>query len=170
MRIYLPSTVAKLRRALADGSVAPVSGIGFGVTDPLRAEYPAGDEEELEYLAMSDAARASLRLLAAGAPGQDVVNGPSLRVVIAADVPGVQPYPAGDRAALKIDAPVPWADVAAVHIDGADASDAVLAAVAAVDAADLDDADAEFVVGEADSYELAWYAPGEVAFLLQGFG
>ena len=41
------------------------SGVGFAVTGPLRLEYPDWSEEELEYLAMQDAPRASLRLLAA---------------------------------------------------------------------------------------------------------
>ena len=39
--------------------------------------------------------------------------------------------------------------------------------VFAVDAADLGDLDAEFLVGEAEDHELAWYDPGEVAFLVE---
>lgn len=161
MRVYVPSTVALLRAAAERGSVAAT--VGFGVTGSLQREYPAGDVDELEYLAMTDAARASLRLLA----GEDE-QGPTagMRVVIAADVDQVVEYPQGDRAALRIDADIPWRQVAAVHLDGADAAEAVKAAVAVVDAADLDDADAEFVVGEAESYELAWYAPDEIRFLL----
>ena len=38
---------------------------------------------------------------------------------------------------------------------------------AAIDAADLGDLDAEFLIGEAEDHELAWYDPGEVAFLVE---
>lgn len=163
MRIYLPGTVALLRESVADGAVRPRSGIGFAVTDALRTEYPGTDDEELEYLALTDAARASLRLLSAEPASED----PALRVVIAADVESATAYPQGDRAAVKLAESVPWRDVAAVHIDGADAADVVLAAVEAVDAADLGDLDAEFAVGEVESRELAWYAPTEISYLIE---
>lgn len=167
MRVYLPGTVTLLRASIADGAVRPRSGVGFAVTDTLRAEYPGSDDEELEYLALTDAARASLRLLSAELSAEPVSDNPALRVVIAADVARATSYPQGDRAAVKLAEPVPWADVAAVHIDGADAADVVRAAVDAVDAADLGDLDAEFAVGEAESRELAWYAPAEVSYLVE---
>lgn len=175
MRIYLPATAAQLRRAVDAGQVFAASGVAFGVTDALRSEYPGADDEELEYLAMTDAARASLRLLAAGGadPAADNESGGAeraMRVVIAADADEATEYPQGDRAAVRLAGPVPWRDVAAVHLDGADAAPAVLAAIDAVDAADLGDLDAEFAVGEATSYELAWYAPAEVEYLLRELG
>ena len=37
----------------------------------------------------------------------------------------------------------------------------------AVDAADLGDEDAELLVGDAQDHDLAWYAPQELAFLLE---
>lgn len=169
MRVYLPGTIALLRMSVTSGEVHAPSGIAFGVTESLQAEYPDTDSEELEYLAMTDAARASLRLLAesgVSTEGGGRGDAPATRVVIAADVPAATPYPQGDRAAVKIAAAVPWADVAAVHVDGADVADVIRAAADAVDAADLGDLDAEFAVGEATSHELAWYAPGEVAYLL----
>lgn len=46
------------------------------------------------------------------------------------------------------------------------AGDAVTAALNVIDAADLGDEDAELTVGDAEDVELAWYAPEEVAFLL----
>ncbi|MDQ6659231.1 MAG: hypothetical protein M3Z00_13595, partial [Actinomycetota bacterium] len=61
MRVYLPGTFALLRDLVANGQLHPASGIAFAVTQSLRSEYPDTDAEELEYLAMSDAARASLR-------------------------------------------------------------------------------------------------------------
>jgi len=163
VRIYLPSTLALLREWIAGSAVLPRSGIGFAVTDTLREEYPGTEEEELEYLALTDAARASLRLLSAEPAGDD----PALRVVIAADVVSATAYPQGDRAAVKLAEPVPWNDVAAVHIDGADAADVVRVAVDAVNAADLGDLDAEFAIGEAESRELAWYAPTEISYLIE---
>ena len=54
-----------------------------------------------------------------------------------------------------------------MHVDTEEAEYAVRQAAAAVDAADLGDLDAEFLVGEAEDHELAWYAPSEVAFLVE---
>lgn len=163
MRVYLPATVAVLRDALLAGSIRVRSGVGFAVTAPLRLEYPDWSEEDLEYLAMQDAARASLRLL--GAEGAEN----PLRVVIAADAAdaAVTPRPEADRAVVAVDGPLDWSAVAAVHIDGADAVPAVREAVASIDAADLGDEDADFAVTSAEDFDLAWYAPGEVQFLLQ---
>ena len=65
MRIYVPATVAGLRRLLDTEALQPLSGTAFALTPRLRESYASGDDEELEYVAMSEAARASLRLLAA---------------------------------------------------------------------------------------------------------
>ncbi len=164
MRIYLPSTVSGLRSALLAGGVPVLSGVAFAVTGSLRAEYPGWSEEDLEYLAMLDASRASLRLLSASDPTE-----PALRVVVAADVDEAQatPRPDADRAVVAVTGgPVPWRRVAAVHLDGADAAPAVRAAASVIDAADLGDDDAEFTLGSAEDYDLAWYAPGEIRYLL----
>ncbi len=147
MRIYLPSTVSGLRSALLAGGVPVRSGVAFAVTGSLRAEYPGWSEEDLEYLAMLDASRASLRLLGASDPTE-----PAL----------------ADRAVVAVTGgPVPWRLVAAVHLDGADAAPAVRAAASVIDAADLGDDDAEFTLGSAEDYDLAWYAPGEIRYLLE---
>ena len=161
MRVYLPSTVASLRAALQDGVVTAPGGYAFAVTDAFRSEYPGSDEEELEYLALGDAARASLRLLAADPDGDP------LRVVVAADVVGAVAAPELDRSVVRLAGPVAWKDVASVHLDGAETGDVVRAAAEAVDAADLGDLDAEFAVGEAGDIDLAWYAPSEIRFLLE---
>jgi len=65
VRVYVPATISMLRRLVADGELRPVAGTAFAVTPALRESYATGDTEELEYAAMADAARASLRLLAA---------------------------------------------------------------------------------------------------------
>jgi hypothetical protein len=149
--------------ALAAGSVAVLSGVGFAVTAPLRLEYPDWAEEDLEYLAMQDASRASLRLLAAADSDE-----PPLRVVIAAEVDAavVTPRPEADRAVVAVRGAVDWTAVAAVHIDGADAGPAVREAFAVIDAADLGDDDAEFAISSVEDFDLAWYAPGEISYLI----
>jgi hypothetical protein len=164
VRVYLPATLAGVRRALADGTVPVRSGYGFAVTEPLRLEYPDWSEDDLEYLAMQDASRASLRLLAAADDGD-----PALRVVIAADVvdSAVTPRPELDRAVISVSDAVHWPAVAAVHVDGADAEPAVREAAAVIDAADLGDDDAEFALDSAEDFDLAWYAPGEIRYLFE---
>jgi len=74
MRVYLPFTLPALARLLAEAQTAAAPVRGFAVTPALREWYSSGDEEELEYVAMTHAARASLRLLR-GDPGVDVVSG-----------------------------------------------------------------------------------------------
>jgi len=164
LRIYLPSTLSGVRTALRDGSFAALSAVGFAVTDPLRGEYPDWSEEDLEYLAMQDASRASLRLLAGSAESE-----PPLRVVIAADVAdeSLTPRPEADRAVIKVDGRIDWSQVASVHVDGADAGAAVREAAAVIDAADLGDHDAEFALGSVEDFDLAWYAPGEIRYFLE---
>ncbi len=144
-----------------------LQGTAFAVTQSLIQSYPDADTEELEYLAMLDAARASLRLMAAQIGAEQLTK---LRVVIAADVDEVTERDDLDRAAVRIVPVVQWSAVAAVHIDGADAAEAVAAAIDIIDAADLGDLDAEFVLGSAEDFDLAWYAPGEIAYLLAELG
>src|SRR5271166_3039275 len=81
MRVYLPSTLADLAPALVAGQVGPAPVIGYAVTPALREWYASGDLEELEYVAMMQAARASLRLLHADP------DTPRRRVVLAAELP-----------------------------------------------------------------------------------
>jgi hypothetical protein len=165
MRVYIPATVAMLRVLVDSGELVPVSGTAFALTPMLRESYAAGDTEELEYAAMNDAARASLRLLAAELDGDSEF--PPRRVVVAADVERVRLRPDLDAAAVTVTGPVPSSAVAAVHVDVADAEDAVRSAAAVVDAADLGDPDAEFTLGEVEDREMAWYATQEIPFLLE---
>jgi hypothetical protein len=161
MRVYVPLTIARLRAANSRPGVLAPSGLVFAVTDELRAEYPGADDEELEYLAMSDAARASLRLLA----GESEPDW--LRVVAAADVDNARSEPDLDRAIARVSEEIPWKRIASVHVDGADAAPLVRAAADVIDAADLGDLDAEFTVGNAEDIDLAWWSPNEVRFLLE---
>jgi hypothetical protein len=166
MRVYIPGTWPMLRKLVADGRFDPVGGTALALTPRLREAYLAGDEEELEYAAMSEAARASLRLLAVEfGLGED--STPARRIVVSADLDDVTLRPDLDDGAVRIRGAVDVAAIAAVHVDAEDAEFAVRQAAGAVDAADLGDLDAEFLVGEAEDHELAWYDPAEVAFLVQ---
>ncbi|AZI57491.1 hypothetical protein EH165_04245 [Nakamurella antarctica] len=171
MRIYLPSTLTNLAADVRDGYLRPPHGTAFAVTPGLTANYPEADIEELEYLAMQDAARASLRLIASQESSTELGEPRlALRVVVAADVSEVTVRDDLDRGVVRVAGPVPWNVVASVHVDGADASDAVAAAVTVIDAADMGDLDAEFVLGSAQDYELGWYAPNEISYLVAELG
>lgn len=166
MRIYVPATWPMLQRMVKNGRLDPIGGTAFALTPKLRESYTAGDDDELEYAAMLEAARASLRLLGVEfGLGEDGV--PARRVVVSADLDGVALRPDLDDAAVRITGPVPVSAIAAVHVDTDEAEYAVRQAAAAVDAADMGDLDAEFLIGEAEDHELAWYDPTEIAFLVE---
>jgi hypothetical protein len=161
MRVYIPATVPMLRTLVDSGELAPIGGTAFALTPALRESYAAGDTEELEYAAMLDAARASLRLLA----GEEKAE--PRRAVIAVDVDDVKLRPDLDHSVVKVSGPVTMKAVASVHLDTSEAADDVRAAAEVVDAADMGDPDAEFTLGSAEDHELAWYAPQELAFVLE---
>ncbi|GAA0516866.1 hypothetical protein GCM10011581_46880 [Saccharopolyspora subtropica] len=165
MRVYLPATMPMLRQLVENKQLQPLGGTAFALTPALRESYASGDTEELEYAAMREAARASLRLIAGDLGSGDKVE--LRRVVISADVKEAELRPDLDHAVVKVPGPVQWRQVAAVHVDAEDAEDAVRAAAEVVDEADLGDPDADFTLGEAEDHELAWYAPQEVPFLLE---
>lgn len=176
LRVYIPATVAVLRRLLDDGEVFPLGATAFAVTPALREAYASGDDEELAEVAMAEAARASLRLLAgerdpeSETSGGGSVGGPApvyRRAVIAADVTGARLRPDLDDAVVKLAGPVGLSKVASVHVDLVEAEPHVAKAVDVVDAADLGDEDAEFVLGDAEDHQLAWYATQELPFLLE---
>lgn len=173
MRVYVPATIEILRRLVADSEFYPLSGTAFAVTASLRESYSSGDDEELAEVAMAEAARASLRLLAAAViPGEEgdaePASGlPLRRAVVAADVEGATPRPDLDDAVVRLAGPIALHQVASVHVDLADAEPVIEKAIAVVDAADLGDPDAEFVLGDAEDHELAWYATQELPFLLE---
>ena len=160
MRVFVPATLPLLERWRAAGLIdAPM---GFAVTPALREWYAAGDTEELEYTALTHAARASVRLLAAD------TGAPARRVVVAADVQGAVPQAATGRSAVRLASPLGFETVAAVHVDDPEAEPVVRAAAAAAGAADAEDPDAEFALNEAEARELSWYATQEIPDLLLG--
>ena len=167
MRVYLPATLPRLARLWSAGEVGPAPLTGYAVTPALIEWYASGDTEELEYAALTEAARASLRLIAADrAAGAEA---PARRVVLAAEVPE-RTVDGGadlaDRARVRLSAAVPLAKVASVQVDGPEAEPDVTAALAALPAAAAGDDDAQFVVDGVEDHELLWYATQEIPDLL----
>lgn len=166
MRVYLPSTLPDLAVAVAAGEIGP--GPGYAVTPALREWYAEGGEEELEYAAMAEAARASLQLLRADPAA------PQRRVVVAAEIDesAVAVPPGGqlaDRGSVRVTGNVPLAKVVSAHVDDEAAETDVAAAAAALPAAEEGDEDARFTVDGAEGHELMWYATQELPDLLSGF-
>ncbi|GAA5195046.1 hypothetical protein GCM10023322_60860 [Rugosimonospora acidiphila] len=161
IRIYLPATLPDLvelregRQLLPDGQ----GGLAHAVTPSLREWYTEGDEEELEYVAFTRAAQASLRLLSQ-APAA-----PRRRVVISVDLPRPslgKAIPELGSSEIRLAGPVPLAAVAAIHIDDALAEREVTAAAKVIEAAMAGDQDAQFTVDATEDHELAWYDVSEL--------
>jgi hypothetical protein len=162
VRVYVPATLAMLQTLVADGSLRPVNGTAFAVTPTLRESYAEGDDDELAEVALREAALASLRLL-----GDNETGLPPRRAVLVAEASDATARPDLDDAVVRLATPIAQADVIAAYVDNSDAEQAVMAAIEVVDAADLGDEDAELIVGDAQDYDLAWYAPQELPFLLE---
>jgi hypothetical protein len=159
VRVYLPSTLPAVAGLLRAGEISGSPVRGYAVTPSLREWYSSGDIEELEYVAMTHAARESLRLLAADPAA------PRRRVVLAAEVPDEHvTVRAGfeEPALIEVDGPIALRDLVSGHVDDASAGEEIAAAVAALPAADGGDDDARFVVDGAEGYELQWFATQEL--------
>jgi hypothetical protein len=153
MRVFVPATMSSLR-ALHTTRTLPVP-LAYAVTSGLRTAYrDEADDDEIEFVALAYAARASLDALAA-----DPAAVPR-RVVIAADVAdGVDSSDA--TGALPLRVPISIDDVVSIHVDDTDAETPVAAAIRArrssgewPDPAELDD------------LALMWFAPQEIEILL----
>lgn len=185
-RVYLPATLAVLRRLRQEPYELPEGVHAHAVTASLREWYAEGDEEELEYVAFTRAAQESLALL------HRDPSAPRRRVVLAVDAPATAvvrsdgelgssavrlvgtvalPAPGGARpmseGARSVSEGARSAlPVAAVHVDDAAAEPDVTAAADAVPAAEHGDEDAQFLVDTAEDHELLWYDPSELDELL----
>jgi len=172
MRVYIPSTLRLLDDACHAGELGPAPLTAYAVTPALREWYADGDDEELEYAAMAQAARASVGLLAAD-PGTA-----RRRVVVAVEVSAVPPADGsvelGD-ARLELHVVIPWTTVAAVHLDAAGAAAVVGKAADLWDAAHSDtgkggDDVAVFALDSCEGEDLLWYATQEIPDLLAAEG
>jgi hypothetical protein len=153
-RVYVPSTLGRLRSIVTADGIGPAPFVGHAVTAALREAYADGGEEEWEYAASTAAAQSSLEMLHEDEPAR--------RVVVAVDVPARE---AGtvDPTVVEVDEVVPFRRIAAVLADSGDAEADVAAArnarlAGADDAVDL----AERCV----SHELGWWAAQEIGDLL----
>jgi hypothetical protein len=183
LRVYIPATIPMLRALVADREIRAINDTAFAVTPALREAYASGDDDELAEVAMIEAGRAALRLLAhereaallsSDTPGDTDADAPDAyaapvyrRAVIAADVTGTTLRSDLDDAVVRLSAPVTYNQIASVHVDLAEAEPAIAKAVDVIDAADIGDEDAEFVLGDAEDHQLAWYAAQELPFLLE---
>lgn len=167
MRIYIPSTLPMLDLSCLAGEFGPAPLLAYAVTPALREWYIDGDDEELEYAAMAQAARASVGLLAAD-PGA-----PRRRVVVACEVGAVPPADGtvelGD-ARLELHTVIPWATVAAAHVDATGAAEVVGKAAASWNAAKNGDEGAVFALDSCEGEDLLWYATQEIPDLLAAEG
>ncbi len=162
MRAYVPSTLPALAAALDTGEFGSPPICAFAVTPALREWYATGDLEQLEYTALTAAARVSLRLLAANpaAPRRRVV----LVVEIAAETV-CRGVGQADRAAVLVGSAIPLDKVVSAHVDDLVATPDVNAAIGALPAADTGDDDAKFIVDGAEGHDLLWYAVSELPYL-----
>jgi hypothetical protein len=160
VRVYLAATLTIVKRLLAEGSLpAPIE--AFAVTPDLREWYVDDDAEALEFAALTEAARASLRLLVAD------LDAPRRRVVLAVDVSdkSVHQVPTRDHGAVDVAEDVRLTAVASGHVDEPSAEPVVARAASLVAQADQGDQDAELAVGDAEDLDLLWYAVQELSDL-----
>ena len=163
MRVYLPATFGMLASLEESRLIHARNGWAFAATDALHEFFTSGDEEEIEAVAFDDAALASIRLLAIG----DEERHPHRRVVISADVADATADPEMGESVVRLAGPVKLEDVAAIHVDIAEAEQATAKAIEVVDAADLGDEDAELAVGDALDNYMAFYDPSELPALVE---
>lgn len=163
MRVYLPATFGMLASLEENKLMHARNGWAFAATDALHDFFTSGDEEEIEAVAFDDAALASIRLLAIG----DEERHPHRRVVISADVANATADPEMGESVVRLAGPVKLEDVAAIHVDIAEAEQATAKAIEVVDAADLGDEDAELTVGDAQDNYMAFYDPSELPALVE---
>jgi hypothetical protein len=149
VRVYLSFSPARLEALVAGAGAGHLT--AYAVTPAARAAHPDADEEELEYLAMTTAALTSAALLEE--------HEPQRRLVLAVDVDAAEPLGAEEPFEVAITG-FRWPeDVAAYHLDSADAETVVRAARQAW----RDQGEGwEDVVTATAAYDLGWYAATEL--------
>ncbi|OFS17323.1 hypothetical protein [Corynebacterium sp. HMSC27B11] len=169
MRVFIPATHSMLADFARDQVLPIRSGAVFGLTQAVRDFYTSGDDEELEYTAFLDAARASLRLLATEDASGAEEAFPNRRVVLAADIPdaNLTADPTGGDSVLRVDpAQLELTQLRAIHTDDEDAEAATKRAKECIDDADLGDEDAELALGDCEDNLMSWYDSKELGMLV----
>lgn len=157
-RVYVATTWTGLRQVVTADGIGPAPFFGHAVTRGLRAAWPDGGDEELEYAATTAAARTSLGLL--------TEEDPPRRVVLAVDAETVVESDDADPTVVEVGEVVPMRLVAAVLVDTEDAADDVRAAREAWPATLRGDDGAEAVLDRCLDRDLAWFAVQEIGELL----
>jgi hypothetical protein len=150
-RVYVPSTLDRLAGLREAHQIGPAPFTGYAVTPQVVAATPDDDQEEREHLVTLSAARASLQLLLG-----DLAGG-WRRVVLAVDVDArfLAPSTADDDpAAIEVLQPPAIVHLAAVFVDGDDAEQVIAVAEQTRD------------LEAADDVNLLWFAPSEIATIL----
>ena len=167
--MYWPTTLGALS-ALQGDVLATGPVVAHAVTPALRDYYADADprdlEEELEFIAMTDAAEESLRLLAAA-------GGSARRVVLALEVaeptgpvPERGAWTGPDRSRVGLRDDLLLTQLVSVHVDAEEAEADMRAAIAALPAADAGDEDARFTVESVEGHDLLWYDRSELSLLI----
>jgi hypothetical protein len=159
VRVYVPSTLGRLRSVVTSDGVGPAPFVAHAVTDALRAALPDGDDEDWEYAASSAAAQSAVGLLHDDEPAR--------RVVLAVDVPGVRAVDLDDPTVVEVDEVVPYRRIAAVLADGPEAEPDV---TAARDALAAGSAEAHTLLERCLDHDLGWWATQEIGDLLGAAG
>ncbi len=161
-RVYVPLAHDGLARLADDGALGPAPLEAYATTPALRRWYgePEAGDEELEAVAAALAGQASLGML---------TMDEEVRLVAAVDA-GWTPDEDDQPGRVRLEAPVPGSDVAAVLADTAEAADDVRAAVRLLAVAAPDASEVERALDQVERYPLAWFAAAEVPVLLEGLG
>ncbi len=154
-RVYVPSTLGRLRGIVTADGIGPAPFVAHAVTDAVRVAYADGGDEEWEYAASTAAAQSSLGMLHDDEPAR--------RVVVAVDVPSARAAGTVDPTVVEVDDVVPFRRIAAVL---ADAEDAEADVAAARDALVAGSEDAEELGERCLDHELGWWAAQEIGDLL----
>lgn len=164
-RVYVPSTLSRLRAVLAAGLVSPGPFVAHAVTAAVRDALADSGEEEWEYAAATVAAQSAVALLTEDEPAR--------RVVLAVDVPAGPADPADptgrgpdpeDPTLVEVGAAAPVRWLAAVLADSREAETVVAAARDAVARAAPE---ADRLLERCLDLELGWWAAQEVEMLLE---
>lgn len=109
-RVYLPTTLGRLRGWREQGTIGPAPLRAHAVTEGLRTAWPEASEEEWEYVALMEAADDSAAMLTEDERPR--------RVVLALDVAGLTT--ASESTEVEIATELPIRLLAAVHADADD--------------------------------------------------
>ena len=155
VRVYVPSTLHRLRRIVTASGIGPAPFAGHAVTDAVRSELADGGDEEWEYAASTAAAQSSVGLLHDDEAAR--------RIVLAVDVPGARSAGLDDPTVVEVDEVVPFHRIAAVLADSQEAEADV---AAARDALRQGRAEAAALLDRCLDHELGWWAAQELGDLL----